>query len=451
MMNFREKTVTVIGLGKSGFSAAKLLKRLGAEVRVTDNQSSKIIEKRCKELKNSGIEHIEIGHHTKGILDDSHLVIVSPGVMSDNILIKEAADRNIPVISEIELGYLNCDAVIVAITGTNGKTTTSTLFYEILKQANKDPILCGNIGKPLCDIADKATTANIIVLEVSSFQLMYIDKFRPKVSAVLNIAPDHLDHHQNIKEYYRSKSRIFLNQSEDDFCILRRKDYEDIFLQNKIKPQVKLISKEKASDIFIDQKGYIIKDNDRYVHSSQINTSGAKSQENILFLLALSDIFKIKKELIIKTINSFKGLPHRLEEVGIFKGIRYVNDSKATNVAATELALDSIEQPIVLIAGGQYKDVDIFHLDLGFLKKVKHIVLFGQSKQMMYEAFKGSCSVSLVDDLYKATEVAKEKVQVGDCILFSPMCASFDQFNNFEERGEKFKKYAKKLNRQNRV
>ncbi len=452
MSEFQSKIVTVIGLGESGFSAAKLLKNLRATVRVTDNHIDDLIKKRCHKLKKLGIKDIELGRHTKGIISNSSFLVVSPAVNKENRLIKEAHKKNIPIISEIELGFLNCRAPIIAITGTNGKTTTCSLIYEIFKKAKKNPILCGNIGRPFCDVSKDAKPSNVIILEVSSFQLTYINKFKPRVSIILNAECDHLDYHKDIEEYFEAKSKIYQNQTEGDFCILREKDYKKIFSNYKLKPKLKLISTEKKADLFVDNKGYIIRNinekQTKIIHLSKLNLGGAKSLENILFIIALSDIYKISKRLLIENINNFRGLEHRLEIIGVFDGIKYVNDSKATNIAATRLALESIKEPVILIAGGRYKDIDISEIKLDFLKTTKEIILFGESKERLADVFREMRPVSKVKNLHQAVKLSKIKAASGDCVLLSPMCASFDMFDSYEQRGKVFKKEVKALNKQ---
>ncbi len=444
--DFQSKIVTVVGLGVSGYSAAKLLKDLGAQVRITDNQINEAIKRRCERLKELQIDEIELGGHSEKFIDGSSLLVVSPGVNKDNKIIRKAKNQNIPIISEIELGFLICSAPIIAITGTNGKTTVCSLVYEILKKAGRCPILCGNIGKPFCDVASKADSNNIIVLEVSSFQLMFIERFRPKISVILNIAPDHLDYHLNLTEYYQTKSKIFKNQKKDDFSILRKEDYEKVFSHHQIRPHLSLISTKDKGDLYIDNKGYVVA-GDRLVHTSGINLNGIKSLENVLFILAISMILKIDKGMVLDTINNFKGLKHRLEVVGVYDGIKYVDDSKATNVAATRFALNNIREPVILIAGGQYKDIEVSRINLDFLDNVKEIILMGKSKKMLAEVLKKVKPVLQVDNMQDAVKIATKKARRGDCILLSPMCASFDMFKNYKERGEQFAKEATKIGR----
>jgi UDP-N-acetylmuramoylalanine--D-glutamate ligase len=445
------KIITVIGLGESGFSAAKLLHRTGVKVRVSDCRATEEIKARTRKLRKLGIKDIEIGGHTKNIITKSSLLVVSPGIRKDNKLVKLAKERNISIIGEIELGSLYCRAPIIALTGTNGKTTTATLIYKILKKAGKSSILCGNIGRPFCDYAEQASDQDVIVLEVSSFQLAYTDKFKPKVSIILNAESDHLDYHKNLREYYRAKSRIYQNQDGKDFCILRKKDYQGIFSNWPPKSNLRLISNEERAHFYLDNQGNFIKvqdkREDKIIKASEIKLDGIKSLENVLAVLAVADIYKINNQLVTEAINSFKGLRHRIEPIGVFGGIKYINDSKATNIAATTTALENIKEPVILLAGGIYKDKEISGVNLGFLKNTKEIILFGQSKNLLAKAFNKIKPTQTVKDLAEAVRLTRKKALRGDCVLLSPMCSSFDQFRDYRDRGRVFREEVLRINK----
>lgn len=449
MLKFNSLKTTIIGLGVSGLSAAKLLKTLGAEVRVTDSRYSKAIAKRARALKRFGIKEIETGGHTKKFIKDSKLIVISPGVKRDNEILKAAKKSKIKVISEIELGFLVCRAPIIAITGTNGKTTTCALVSEFLNKAGYETFACGNIGRPFCDVAFKAKSSDIIVLEVSSFQLRYTDKFKPRVSIILNADIDHLDYHKTLSEYFKAKAGIYKNQTEGDFCILRKEDFKNIFSKYKIKSKLILVSSKEKAGVYLNKEGYIVnsinKKSRKTINALKLNLEGVKSVENILFLIALASIYNIEDRVLLKVVNNFKGLEHRIEIVGVFKHVKYINDSKATNVSAARLALSNIVGPVILIAGGEDKDTDFSSIDFNFLKNVKEVILFGQSKDKLACALKGIKPILIVKDLKEAVRFSKDKAEKGDCVLLSPMCASFDMFDDYKHRGRLFKEYVRKI------
>ncbi|MCK5305688.1 MAG: UDP-N-acetylmuramoyl-L-alanine--D-glutamate ligase [Candidatus Omnitrophica bacterium] len=440
----------VIGLGESGLSAARLLKRLGAEVRVSDNRDSEAVKRRAASLKDAGISLVETGKHTKDFIKGCTLVVVSPGVSAENELLKEAKLLKIPVISEIELGYLNCPAPIIAVTGTNGKTTTCHLINRMLEKIVSVPVLCGNIGRPFCDVVLSLKKDDVVVLEVSSFQLEYIEKFSPRVSMILNADTDHLDRHKNLKEYFQAKARIFENQKQDSFTILRKEDVESKFSLDEIKSKVILVSSKSKADVYIDEAGFVVrrraKGRERVIHSSEVNLTAIKSMENFLFLTALTLAYEVDIKALLKVQKNFKGLEHRIEPVGVFNGISYINDSKATNVAATRQALMSLDCPVLLIAGGQDKDTDFSKVNFDFLEKVKTVILLGEARKKLKAALKDIKSVMTADSLEEALRLSKGLAARGDCVLLSPMCASFDMFEDYKDRGRLFKEIVKKIN-----
>ena len=441
----KSKNCLVIGLGKSGLSAALLLKKLKANVRVSDSSKESKIISNINILKKHGINQIETGKHSKSFLDNCEIVIVSPGISMDNVLIVAAGSMGLPVISEVELGYLNCRAPIIAITGTNGKTTTASLSANLLKNAGYKTFLCGNIGKPFCDIAQKAEEKDYVVLEVSSFQLLTSDKLKPKVSMILNVDQDHLDYHANFKEYYMAKAGIFKMQDSNDFCVLREKDFNDYYRNINIKAQVATVSQRLPADIYLKGQD-IISYGVKFAKLSEINLDNIKATENFLFLAALSKVLNISDEILFKTVNDFKGLAHRIENVGDFNGVRYIDDSKATNVSATRQALKTISEPVILLAGGLDKKTDFKALNLDFFDNVKLIVLTGEARHKLREALKNIKPLKVIENFKEAVVYAKNRALKGDVVLLSPMCASFDEFSSYKERGDVFQNIVKEIN-----
>ena len=444
-MDFKFKNCLVIGLGESGLSAALLLKKLGANVRVSDSSKADDLRTKIRILHNNGINQIETDKHSKAILDKCEIVIVSPGIHMDNFLVVAAKAMGLPVISEIELGYMCCEAPIIAITGTNGKTTTASLSASLLRNSGYNTFLCGNIGKPFCDIAQEAKKNDYVVLEVSSFQLLTSDKLKPKVSMMLNIDQDHLDYHADFREYYMAKAKIFQEQDEADFCILRKEDYDNYFNGMKIEAQLAVVSQEVTADIYLKGQD-IIKNNKKFCKLSEINIANIKVAENFIFLAALARCLNISDDILFKTVSDFKGLAHRIEKVGIYNGVLYVNDSKATNVSATRQALKAIAEPTILLAGGFDKKTDFKTLTPDFFKNVKLIVLAGEARHKLREALEGIKPLKVVESLREAVIYARSQAVKGDVILLSPMCASFDEFSSYKERGETFIKIVKEIN-----
>lgn len=413
--NLSGRKTTIIGFGRSGLAAAKLLSGLNAAVWITENRDDAKIRQNLKELPESKNIRIETGKHTEGFIEGSELVVVSPGVKKDAAPILWALKRNIPVISEIELGFLFCPAKIIAVTGTNGKTTVVSLITEILLKQGLGAYALGNIGKPFCEHVLNLTDDDYVVLEVSTFQLEWIDKFRPKVSLVLNISRNHLDRHRDMQEYIDLKKRIFLNQTAEDFVILNKSD-----------PVVEKFAKHmKAKVIFFE-------------NNSDLNA-------NQMAALTVAFALNISEEACLSVFKNFKGIEHRLEYVETINGIDFINDSKSTTLDATIWALRNIKKPIVLIAGGRDKGADFRQLRPHIKNRLKNIILIGEAKDLIRAALDDMLPLEYADSLEDATGKALKLASKNDCILLSPMCASFDMFSNFEERGRVFKQIVEKI------
>jgi len=414
MINFKGKDVVVLGLGLSGFSSAKLLKRLGAKVFVSDKADSVKQKDLALELKKIKID-FELGKHSRETIERANYLVISPGVSLDCEPVKWAKNKNIEIIGEIELGYQYCPAKIVAITGTNGKTTVTTLIGRVLKESGKNVFVLGNIGKPFTAYVEEIKEGDFVSLEVSSFQLETIREFRPKVSIILNFTPDHLDRYKNIGEYLKAKKRIFLNQKSDDFVILNFSD-----------PNLRPLTKATAAKVL-------------YFGSGKSGFDEKKFNPNQLAVLKTAQALGVNLDICLKVFKEFKGIEHRMEFVSNINGIDFINDSKATNIEATIWALENSLKPVILIAGGRDKGSDFTTVREILKQKVKNLVLFGEAKSKIKSALDNILKIDEAKDIYEAVHLSFKQAKEGDCVLLSPMCASFDMFFNYEERGNIFK------------
>ncbi len=443
------KNVSILGMARSGLALAKTLKELGARVFVSDLKSENNLKSEIEELKKLRID-FETGGHSPKLLQEKDYMVLSPGVPSDISIVKEAEFLGIPVFSEIEVAYWLCPAEIVAITGSNGKTTTTTLVGEIFKKAGKETSIVGNIGVAFSGVLNQISNTGIVVLEVSSFQLEKIQEFKPKVSAILNLSPDHLDRYPNLESYIQAKFRIFENQDRSDFVVLNQ---DDSILRKKA-------SEVKAPVLFFStqtelEEGGYIKDKSlmvklggiekRIIDVSQIGIKGPHNLSNAVCASLIATALGVKKETIAEVLKEFKGVEHRLEFVAEISGVKFVNDSKATNVDSVWYALQSVEPPIILIAGGKDKGGDFSRLADLVKEKVKLLILIGQAKDKIQKALGNLTETVEAQDLAEAVKLGFNKSQTGDCVLLSPACASFDMFLNFEERGKIFKQEVAKL------
>lgn len=439
LKNFSYKHVLVLGLAKSGTAAAKVLLQNNIKVRVNDyntGENSKIVE----ELKSQGAEVI-VGSHPISILEDIDVVVKNPGIHYDNIIVVEAIKRKIPIITEVELtSMLASNHDIIGITGSNGKTTTTTLVAEMLKRSGQKMKLAGNIGVASIEVAQNLEENEKLVLELSSFQLMGIQTFRPYVAALLNLFEAHLDYHGTVDNYNRAKMNIFKNQTESDFLIYNADD-----------PIVREVIKEAKSTLIpfsaktVQPDGAYVLDGEIYfkgekiISLSEVVLVGEHNIENILAALSISILNGATKEGIQFVLKTFSGVKHRLQFVAKINERLFYNDSKATNILATQKALSSFTQPTILLAGGLDRG-NSFDSLLPDLKHVKAMILFGETAPKLVElAKKANINIVVkVKDVTEATKVAFEVSEKGDVILLSPACASWDQYKTFEERGDMF-------------
>ncbi len=449
MMEIKDKKISIIGAAKSGVGAAKLVKALGGIPFVSDSASGQKLADSISKLKENNIE-FEIGSHSKRVYD-CELLVVSPGVPSDAVVIKNALNKNIKVVSEIELASFFCKGKIIAITGTNGKTTTTSLCTHVLNECGLKTYSAGNIGVALSEIAPDVKEDEFVSLEVSSFQLDFIEDFKPKIAVILNITPDHLNRYENkFENYINSKLRIYKNLDEKDYLIMNKDD----------ETLTGSLTSHKSNDLYFSLKeaqpfgAYLLNDNvifnyDSFMEFScgvsEINLKGEHNIANAMAVISIAKILKCDNEKIKKALGSFQGVEHRLEFVRKINGIKFINDSKATNVDSVWYALRSFEEPIFLILGGQDKGNDYNKIKDLVIKKVVKIYAIGSSADKVFNFFHSFVKVEIKNSMEEAVLAANSEAKQNEVVLLSPACASFDMFENYEHRGRVFKQAVNKL------
>lgn len=452
-MDLKNKNVLLVGLAKTGVSTIKKLNKLGANIIVNDIKPKEKLEGIIEEIDNlDNIEYV-LGKHLENI-ENIDLTIVSPGVPLDLPFIEKIKSEGIKIIGEVELAYkLSKNPTFIGITGTNGKTTTTSLVGEMFKKANKDTYIVGNIGNPVIDTVDLTNENSYLVTELSSFQLESIEDFKPKVSTIINITEDHLNRHHTMENYINAKARVFKNQDKTDFTIL---NYDDSIVRDlgknsngnvlyfSIKEEVKqgaYLDKNNNIVIKVDGKELVL------MNKSELSLPGNHNLENAMSAILMAYVLNIDTDVIIDTLRTFKGVEHRLEFVTNKDGIMFVNDSKGTNPDSTIKAITSYEKSIVLIAGGYEKQSDFTEMIKYATKNVKALVLLGQTADKIATTAKehGIDNISKVEDMEAAVKKAYEIAESGDVVLLSPACASWDMYPNFEARGLDFKENIYKL------
>ena len=427
MLDLKGKKILVVGLGISGFSAARLLSGKGALVKVTENDDNDTIRDYAEKLSEFAVE-IEIGGHTEDFFKFPDMVVTSPGVDNGALPLAFARKNDIPVIGELELGWMFCASPIIAVTGTNGKTTTTELIGKILLNSGKGAVVCGNIGNPLTGEIEDLARDKIAVVEVSSFQLDTIKKFKPYIAVLLNVTDDHYERHENYENYKNSKFRIFLNQDENDWAVLNSSFRNDQALRN-IRSRKSFFKKEDCADL------------------ESVPLKGDHNLENIACAVAVAGIMGISKADAYRTIAAFKGLGHRFEIIGTFGGIEFIDDSKATNIDATKRALESVDKKVVLIAGGRDKGGDYRSVSSVIKEKVSAMVLIGEAAGRIKNAFSDDVNIVVAHTMQDAVRKASSIAKKGEIVMLSPMCSSFDMFSSYKQRGEVFKSSVLSLKR----
>ncbi|KFO66655.1 hypothetical protein ER57_16030 [Smithella sp. SCADC] len=450
-MNLTGKKIVVIGMGKTGIAAARFFGKQGAKVIVTDEQP---VDKWGAEFEQIAKEKwLEIGTYNARILTGACIVVPSPGVPPHNDLLVEALKKNIPVISEIEMAYRFLKVPVIAVTGTNGKTTTTTLLGEILQYSGKKTFVGGNIGNPLIEYVEGSQKDDFIVAEISSFQLQWIDKFRPFIAVLLNITCDHINYHGSFAEYRRIKTRVFANQTKADFAILNAADPEQKEIDRIINAQaIKFSSKRVLQEgIFIKKNNIVFRmpgapgAKEEQYPLDIINLPGLHNVENVMAAIMAARFCGCSRENIIAAVSAFRGLPHRIEFAGEKNSIKFYDDSKGTNVGSVERALETFDQPVILLLGGRDKDGDFETLRPLLKTKTKKVILFGEARERIASLIGQDTPLVKKNKLKEAVESAYQDAQSDDVILLSPGCASFDEFANYKERGNFFKEVVRNL------
>jgi len=452
-MELKDKRVLVVGLGKSGVASALFLKARGARVTVSDTKSGDELRNEIPVLLDHGIT-VETGGHGERTFRGQDLIVVSPGVPVDAPLLVQARSWGEPVIGEVELAAQFLPGPIVAITGSNGKTTTTTLTGEILTAGGITTLVGGNIGTPAISLAERAKPETVIVLEISSFQLETIQTFRPKIAVVLNVTPDHLDRHRTLEVYVDAKSRIFENQSGEDFAVLNEDDPTCVEMAGRTRAQVFWFSRQKevkqgawvreGNILFRDGREQQKNAQREIMQVSEIPLKGAHNLENVLAAVCAGALMGCAPEKIRQAVRDFKAVEHRLEFVATIRGVDYYNDSKATNVDATIKALESFPANIHLILGGKDKGSDYTVLNDLLRQRVKRVYTIGAAAGKIESQIK-HVEVVHAETLENAIRKANAAAQPGDVVLLAPACASFDQFKNYEQRGQVFKEIVRGL------
>jgi UDP-N-acetylmuramoylalanine--D-glutamate ligase len=438
------RRVTVVGLARSGLAAVRLLHSVGVRVVATDTKPLDALGDEVRQLHALGVTLLVGGVHPEAVRDVD-LVVVSPGVPLDSPQLTPARAAGRPIVGELELGWRAVEAETLAITGTNGKTTTTALTGALLAEQPRPVLVAGNIGTPLAAHASDVPPDGLVVCEVSSFQLETIDQFHPRVAVVLNITPDHLDRHGTLAAYAEAKARIFQNQTEADCAVLNADDEMTYALAPRSRARVVWFSRQRALDrgVFV-RDGWIAAQLNGHVEQIcplvDIFLRGAHNVENVLAATACALWTGISPAAIRRGIARFRGVPHRIEFVRDLRGVHYYNDSKGTNVASTIKALESFPEHIVLIAGGVGKGQDFAPLAEAARRRVGHAVVIGQDGPRIAVALAAAgVPVTSAVSLESALKIARAVAQPGDVVLLSPACASFDMFQNFEHRGDVFK------------
>jgi UDP-N-acetylmuramoylalanine--D-glutamate ligase len=447
-MDFTGKKIIVIGMGKTGIAVAGFLGKQGAKVVVTDEKSSDQWDGDFKQIAQE--KWLEIGDYNTRILTGACIVVPSPGVPPDNDLLVEALKKNIPVISEIELAYWVLKVPVIAVTGTNGKTTTTTLLGEIMQCSGKKTFVGGNIGTPLIEYAEGSQQDDFIVAEISSFQLQWIKKFQPFIAVLLNITCDHINYHGSFAEYRRIKTRIFANQTKADFAILNAADPEQEDIDRIINSQVIKFSSRRVlkKGIFIKKNNIIFRmpgASEEQYPLSIINLPGLHNVENVMAAIAAARLCGCSQENVITAVSAFRGLPHRIEFAGEKNSIRFYDDSKGTNVDSVVRALETFNKPVILLLGGRDKDGDFETLKPMLAAKAKKVILFGEARERIASLIGNNKPVMKTTKLREAVEQAYKEARPGDVVLLSPGCASFDEFANYKERGNFFQDAVRSL------
>ncbi len=438
----KNRRIGVVGMAGSGLAAALLADKMGGLPFVSDNGRAELLRSQTEQLRKAGIP-FETDGHTDKLLECDY-IIISPGIPLQSEIVVKIREAGLPIFSEIEFASWVCKGRIIAITGSNGKTTTTTLIGEIFKAANFNTFVCGNIGLPFSEVVTDIPYDGIAVVEVSNFQLETISDFKPHIAMILNLTPDHLDRHGTFEEYKKAKFRITDNQTESDFLIINHDDPGTI--RDEIKTNAKILS-FSVNDIL--ESAAVVRDEilcldikgikEEIIAREDILIPGPHNLQNSAAAITAANILGASKNVLKKVLSTFPGVEHRLERVPSVAGINFINDSKATNVDSVCYALQSIDSPLYLIAGGRDKGSTLESIIKFGKNKIKGIVAVGEAREKILNSLGKDFPVQFAETLEEAVEICFEMAYPGETVLLSPACASFDMFENFEHRGQVFK------------
>jgi UDP-N-acetylmuramoylalanine--D-glutamate ligase len=432
-MDLKGKRAVVLGLGISGMEAAQLLQDHGATVTVRDDgKANARVSERAAALRQRGVK-VELGPEISAAAPFD-LAVLSPGIDPKRPLVQALRAANVPIWGELELASRFCACDIVAITGTNGKTTTTELVDSLLRAGGKRTTVSGNIGKAFSAEVRKSAELDVMVLEVSSFQLEFISEFRPHVSVHLNLTPDHLDRYASMEEYEKAKWEIFRNQTGDDYAVVNTN-----LRLPEMKARQVTFSAEGAGAEYEWREGWLVARGEKVLEQKRTRLIGRHNAENMLAALAVADLYDVPRAKAVDAFIAYRPLPHRCENVGEIDGVIFLNDSKATNIDALEKALIAMDRPVVLLAGGKDKGLDFTGLRPLVREKVKAAVLIGQMAEKLAATWGGDVPCHRAETLADAVARAQELARPGDAVLFSPGCSSYDMFKDFEDRGNQFR------------
>ncbi len=444
-MELKGKKVLVIGLGKTGIAMARFLRERGARVFLTDERPLADLSASVGDLADLG----EARAYAADSLDGIDLVVPSPGVPPANPILSEGLKRAIPIRSEVEVAFRFLRKPMIAVTGTNGKTTTATLLGQVLAGSGFKVFVGGNIGDPLIGYVNGPQDDDFAVVEISSFQLQWIERFRPLAALLLNTTYDHIDYHGSFEEYRAVKERIFMNQEKSDLAVLNADDPASQPLSERIRSQVRFFSsrREAAPGIFLDggQLRCRAGGSEEVYPVDMIRIPGTHNIENVMAVILAARFCGCPQEEIIRVVGQFRGIAHRIEYAGEKAGVAFYDDSKGTNVDAVARALESFSQPTILLLGGRDKGGDFENLAPLLRRKVKALVIFGEARNLINGRIGGVVGTSLAATLREAVGIAHRSAVRGDVVLLSPGCSSFDEFANYAERGRVFQNLVKEL------
>ncbi len=447
MMDFQDKKILVVGAGISGIAVAAILQQKGATVTLNDNKQEQDLLHDVTPARKAGVA-VVLGKQDNALLDTADMVVISPGVPTSIPLIREAEARQIPVISEIEVAYQLCKAPMVAITGTNGKTTTTTLLGELMKTANDDVVVGGNIGMALSAETEAVSADGIVVAEISSFQLERVQDFCPKVAAILNVTPDHIDRHGSFDNYRLTKERIFAKQSKDEYVVLNYDEPIVRDMANRATGTVFYFSRmvELTNGMFVKDGSIVLNwagETTEVCPLSELQIKGNHNVENALAACSVAFLAGVKTSDMRDVLANFQSVEHRIEFVRELDGVGYYNDSKATNPESAIKALEAFADGIVLIAGGHDKMTDLTEFMTKIKERVTHLVLIGEAAGR-FRAEAEKMGVAPITDMgysmEDAVKFAHSVAKCGETVVLSPACSSYDMFNSYEERGREFKR-----------